>query len=123
MQLRCGGVVLGILVFLNSLSVYSNSIEEVFEELKSVPDKYEIKGTVCEQVARLQLAQDYPESKYSIENGIVFSQNRRVLGELDVVVLETAMKKSFLSAKSSVGKMFMVPTKRPPISAINLESI
>lgn len=65
---------------------YSHSIDPVFQELKTSPNKYEIKGTVCEEVARLQLEQDYRKDQYSVHTGIAYTQYNQILGELDVVV-------------------------------------
>ncbi|MEO5970834.1 MAG: hypothetical protein ABIQ95_12980 [Bdellovibrionia bacterium] len=96
MQLKCGLAVSSVLIFFLSFPVYSQSIDPAFQELKSSAEKYEIKGTVCEQVARLELEQKYPEKEYSVENGIAFQREGRTLGELDVVIFRKSDNKVIL---------------------------
>jgi len=71
-------------------------MEPVFQQLKSTSEKYQIKGTVCEQVARLELEQQYPAEEYSVENGIAYTRNGETLGELDVVVFRKSDHKAVL---------------------------
>jgi hypothetical protein len=61
---------------------------EVFEQLKDSGENYEITGTVCEQVARLELQRDYPAPRYEVLTGVAYAEARRVIGELDVVVFD-----------------------------------
>jgi hypothetical protein len=86
MQTKLKYVVPSLLVFLFSFPVHSKDLNSVFEDLRNTSEKYEIKGTVCEQVARLELEQQYPSNEYTVENNIAYSQHGQVLGELDVVV-------------------------------------
>ncbi|HMN68319.1 MAG TPA: hypothetical protein PKC28_07245 [Bdellovibrionales bacterium] len=65
------------------------TIQDEFEALKDSARDYEITGTVCEEVARLETARDrYPESDYTVVTGIAYSNGHRTIGELDVVVFE-----------------------------------
>ena len=86
MQLKFQLVVSSVLVFFLSAPAYSRNIEPVFQQLKTSSEKYQIVGTVCEQVARLELELQYPADEYSVENGIAYTQGGQTLGELDVVV-------------------------------------
>jgi hypothetical protein len=96
MQLNCGFVVSSALIFFLSFPVYAHDINPAFEELKQSSEKYEIAGTVCEQVARLELEQQYPADQYSVQNGIAYTQHGQILGELDVVVFRKSDHKVIL---------------------------
>ncbi len=63
-----------------------SDLDSAFEALKESPEDFKIAGTVCEQVARLELEEQFPPESYTIENGITYTQDGRILGELDVVV-------------------------------------
>jgi hypothetical protein len=88
MQLKCGLVVSSVLFFFLSFPVYSQDIDPIFQKLKYSAKRYNIKGTVCEQVARIELEHKYLANEYSIETGIAYAQHGRILGELDVVVFK-----------------------------------
>ena len=96
MQLKSRLAVSSVLVFFLSFPVYSQSIDSVFQELKTTSEKYDVKGTVCEQVARLELEGQYPKDEYSVQNGIAYTQHGRTLGELDVVVFRKSDHKVIL---------------------------
>jgi hypothetical protein len=96
MQLKCKWVVSSVLFFFLSFPVYSRSLDPVFQELKTTSEKYEIKGTVCEQVARLELGQHYRDDQYIVENSIAYTQHGQTLGELDVVVFRKNDHKAVL---------------------------
>lgn len=64
----------------------SDQAREDFQALKTVPANYEVFGKVCEEVARLRLTEQYPEENFKILSGIEYSDNQRVLGELDVII-------------------------------------
>lgn len=82
-----------------SSSASALSLQEAFDQLKRNEISYEAKGTICEQVANLSLAKDYPAPQFRIINGITYSNLERVIGELDVVVLNNQSQKVELIAE------------------------
>lgn len=74
-------------------------LPELVEALRDSAVNYEVVGTVCEQVARLELQKVYPESDYAIVNGIEYGDKHRTIGELDVVVFAKSNKKAVLVAE------------------------
>lgn len=79
-----------------SFSVSAAPLDELFEQLRDSALDYEIVGTVCEQVARIELYKTYPPEKFEIVNGIEYGDNTRTIGELDVVIFEKATKQAVL---------------------------
>lgn len=64
-----------------------------FEELKNIPRSYEDSGSICEEIARLDVKKDFPAPQYEVINGIAYGDSTRVIGELDVVVLDRNLNK------------------------------
>ena len=64
------------------------SFEQAFERLRKVHDDFVNTGTVCEHVARMELEERYPPSRYQIDIGVSYLAGDQVVGELDVLVLE-----------------------------------
>lgn len=64
------------------------TLSQVFEALRTSGEKYQIVGTVCEQVARLKMEESYPAPRYKVVTGIAYKIGDRVVGELDVVVFD-----------------------------------
>ena len=79
-----------------SLNAFAAPLPELLEELRDSGVNYEIVGTVCEQVARIELYKTYPASEYEIVNGIEYGDNTRTIGELDVVVFKKSTKQAVL---------------------------
>ena len=69
------------------------AIQDEFNALKNSGKNYEVIGTICEEVARLQMARHYQQPAYTVVTGIAYGDRNRTIGELDVVVFEnrTAM--------------------------------
>lgn len=63
-------------------------IHDEFLALKDSGKNYEVVGTICEEVARLQLARTYQAPQYTVITGIAYGDSHRTIGELDVVVFE-----------------------------------
>lgn len=82
-----------------SFTASAAPLNELFEELRDSGMNYEVVGTICEQVARIELRQTYPETNYEIVTGIEYSDSNRTLGELDVVVFENSTKQAVLVAE------------------------
>lgn len=74
-------------VFVNV--AFADSARDIFESLKNSGEKYEIIGTICEQVARLDLQREYPAPRYVVETGISYGNASRTVGELDVIVFDS----------------------------------
>lgn len=70
----------------------ADSAGDIFEQLKNSGEKYEIVGTICEQVARLDLQREYPAPRYVVETGISYGNASRTIGELDVIVFDSSEK-------------------------------
>lgn len=88
--------VLSFVALFFSFNAQAAPIKELFEELRDSAMNYEVVGTVCEQVARIELEKTYPESEYQIVNGIEYGDNTRTIGELDVVIFKKSTKKAVL---------------------------
>ncbi len=74
-------------------------LNSVYRQLKDSGEDYEITGAVCEQVARLELARKYPAPGYEVLTGIAYADNRRTIGELDVVVFRGSDDSAVLIAE------------------------
>lgn len=70
-----------------SLPVFS-AWEEDFEKLKNVERSFEDAGAICEEVAALDLREQYPAPQFEVIVGIAYGDLKRTIGELDVVVLD-----------------------------------
>lgn len=84
---------LASIIFLFPTSAFSDELEQVFEQLKDSGEDYRPEGSICEQVAKLELEHEYPKSKYDIITGIGYSNHKQLLGELDVVVFDSTTQK------------------------------
>ncbi|UOF01864.1 hypothetical protein [Bdellovibrio reynosensis] len=80
-----------ITVFLSS-SLARASWEEDFQLLKDFAVSYEASGTICEEIARLDMQEEYPSPQYSVINGIAYGDEERVIGELDVVIFDNNLQ-------------------------------
>ena len=70
-----------------TLSSAQADLLSLFHQLKNNRDvNYEVIGAVCEQVAALQLKEEYGKN-YDVTVGIRYFNNQRTIGELDVVVM------------------------------------
>lgn len=83
--------VLGTLML--SASLAFASWEEDFELLKKIPRSYEDSGSICEEVARLQMQREYPKPQYDVVVGIAYGDVQHVIGELDVVIFDNNIQK------------------------------
>lgn len=80
-----------VLGFLSTLFVSLNlfaSMQDDFSALRDSGAKYEVIGTVCEQVARLRMMIEFPPPQYTVVTGIAYGDGHRTIGELDVIVFE-----------------------------------
>ena len=77
----------------------SDQAKDDFEALRKTPTNYEVFGTICEEVARLRFAEQYPEANFKILSGIEYTDKERVLGELDVVIFNQSDDEVILVAE------------------------
>lgn len=85
---------------------FAISSQEAFEILKTSKVNYEPIGAVCEQVAQLELAEEFTPDKYEMIVGIEYADSDATRGELDVVIFDKATKKVAVSAEVKCWKSF-----------------
>jgi len=87
-------------VFLMAVTAQAGDIRPLFQALHDSGEKYEIVGTVCEQVAKLMFEKTYPAPAHKVITGIAYGQRGgRTIGELDVVVFDTRTQKAMIVAE------------------------
>lgn len=72
---------------------------EDFAILKKVPRDYNDAGSLCEEVARLDMQRLYPAPQFEVEVGIAYEDEERVLGELDVIIFDKNMNNVYKVAE------------------------
>lgn len=90
-----------------SLSTEAADLQPVFEALKQSGVNYEPDGAVCEQVARLKLAETYPTADFLVTGGVEYATGGETLGELDIVIFDKATQKVVLVAEVKCWKNLM----------------
>src|SRR5687768_17012689 len=69
--------------------IQSTRVTAYFNVLKNLPvDLTSQDSAIEEEIARLNLYHQYDPELYHIEKNLVYFSNRRLLGELDIVVRE-----------------------------------
>ncbi|RYZ60841.1 MAG: hypothetical protein EOP09_20670, partial [Proteobacteria bacterium] len=79
--------VLSVLITFAALTSKAAPLPELLEALRDSGVNYEIVGTVCEQVAVLQMAEEYPAPQFEVLSGVTYVDDI-VNGELDVIVMD-----------------------------------
>lgn len=79
--------VTGLVAFLFPFLSFAGFYEDL-DTLNHTPAKYEVIGTICEQVAKLRMEEAYQQPVYTVVTGIAYGDSSRTIGELDVVVFE-----------------------------------
>ncbi|WII71184.1 hypothetical protein QJS83_12005 [Bdellovibrio sp. 22V] len=79
-------------VILSSTTVFADWAQD-FAELKNIPRSYEDSGSICEEIARLDLQKEFPAPQYEVIVGIAYGDATRVIGELDVVIFDKNIQK------------------------------
>lgn len=91
-----------VLLFV-ALLVFSGSAfatwSQDFAELKDIPRSYEDSGSICEEVARLEMQRSFPAPQYKVEVGIAYGDGTRTIGELDVVIFDNNLNKVYKIAE------------------------
>lgn len=103
--------ILFYLALSGSLTAFAG-IQQDFDAIKNSGRSQEAVGSICEDVAQLRFAENYPEPQYRVVTGISYSDKARTLGELDVIVFNNsthiaeivAEVKCWRSAKSGLKK-------------------
>lgn len=92
-----------ILVFLMPLSLFAQPVpahlQEVFNALKDKPANYRTSGTICENVAAVEMKQKYPPTKFYVTTGVEYEVGDGILGELDLVILNLETQRIELLAE------------------------
>lgn len=83
-----------LVLFLSLSSVAFAGLQEDFEALKSVPRDYTDSGSICEEVARLRIAEEYQAPQYTVEVGIAYGNAERTIGELDIIIFDNNLHKA-----------------------------
>lgn len=82
------------LLFLTVLSQTSRAAwSEDFESLKTISRSYEDTGSICEELARLEMKKTFPSPQYEVLTGLAYETEARVLGELDLVIFDNQTQK------------------------------
>lgn len=82
------------------------NLREIFEQIKDVPVSYDPDGIVCEQVARVELAKEYPPARFDIAVGIEYRLKENTLGELDIVIFDKTTHNVVLVAEVKCWKSY-----------------
>ncbi len=91
------GVVIYAVIF--ATQTQASALDFYFEVLKRRPVDYVVNGAVCEQVARLEVMQEYQEPEFETVVGVVYGHKSAAIGELDIVVLDRASNRVVMVAE------------------------
>jgi len=72
----------------------SAGLEEDYQAIKDSGRSFEPAGAICEEVAKLGIQRQFPAPQYEVITGIAYSDKTGTLGELDIIVLESASQKA-----------------------------
>ncbi len=75
------------------------AVDGYFEQLKNTPVNYSNFGSICEQVARLEMMKTYDPNQYNVKVGISYGNNTRTIGELDVIVFRNTDNEAIVVAE------------------------
>lgn len=87
-----------LLTLFISLSAFAGWDED-FALLKNTPRDYQDAGSICEEVARLDMQRQYPAPQFQVEVGIAYADHERTLGELDIVIFDNNINKVYKIAE------------------------
>jgi hypothetical protein len=77
-----------------SLSAFAGWNED-FAILKDIPRDYQDAGSICEEVARVDMMRQYPAPQFNVEVGIAYGDEERTIGELDVIIFDNNTNKVY----------------------------
>lgn len=73
--------------------------EDYFDELSRIPANYKVFGTVCEEMARIDLEKEFHPDFYEIKVGIEYRDASRTIGELDIIVFRRSDEEAIMVAE------------------------
>ncbi len=88
------------------------SEEDYFEELGRIPANYKVFGTVCEEMARIDLEEEYHRDFYDIKVGIEYRNANRTVGELDVIIFRRSDEEAIMVAEVKCWRNFQGALKK-----------
>lgn len=100
------------LFLLFSIATQAKSTDPLFEALQDSGEKFFITGTVCEQVAKLNLEKIYRAPEYTVTTGIQYGSKSRVVGELDVIVFRNSNQSATVIAEVKCWNNFSTAIKK-----------
>lgn len=77
-----------LILSLTTLSSFAG-LSEDYHALKNTGRDFQVVGVICEQVAQMRFAEQYPAPDYRVLTGIAYADRERTLGELDLIVFDT----------------------------------
>lgn len=92
-----------LLILVSSLSLFA-SYKDDFDAVQKRRPNLESKGTICEELAVLQLKKEYPHNE--VYSGIVYGDKHGAVGELDLVVLDRNGSKAIVIGEVKCWKDF-----------------
>ncbi len=78
--------------FFFSFSAFATFQDDVIALKNSARDYFDT-GTICEEVARLEIQNEFPAPQYKVLTGISYDNGDGTAGELDVIVFDTNINK------------------------------
>lgn len=72
---------------------------EDFAILKDIPRDYQDAGSICEEIARIDMMREYPAPQYEVEVGIAYADEERTVGELDIIIFDNNTHKVYKVAE------------------------
>jgi hypothetical protein len=81
-----------------SISAFAKWPED-FAILKDIPRDYQDAGSICEEVARVDMMREYPAPQYHVEVGIAYGDEERTIGELDIIIFDNNLNKVYKIAE------------------------
>lgn len=101
--MQIGAVVVQLFTLFFSLNLFAN-YEDDFDAVQKRRPNLESKGTICEELAVLQLKKEYPHNE--VYSGIVYGDRHGAVGELDLVVLDRNGSKAIVIGEVKCWKDF-----------------
>lgn len=80
-------------LFLVPLSAKALPLDDLFARLSTQKVNWEPTGTVCEQVALIELSKLYPADQFELLTGLSYHYKGQTMGELDLVAIRKDTKK------------------------------
>lgn len=82
-----------VALFISFSAFAAPSLDQIVLALKDAPRDYFDTGAICEEVARLELQQEFQTPQYKVLTGISYDNGDGTAGELDVIVFDNNTNK------------------------------